>query len=120
MKKRNYAQEEKVNVAKIAQDTNIDKQRLAECINVMFVLADIAEGYILEAENILKSVDPYLSLDIRNSIGRIKSHSRNLVSFVDKVSTTQYAESFGDVSDYVKGLVENYLIDRNEKVDVVS
>lgn len=113
MKKRNYQQEEKIRVLKIAEENNLDKKRLAECINVMFLLSDIAESYILEAENMLKSVDPYLNLDIKNSIQRIKAHSRNIVEFVDKVTGEKYSTAFGDVSDTVKEYIENYLIERN-------
>lgn len=89
-----------------------DKQRFAECVNVMFVLSDLAEGYAMEADALLSPLKGAISPDVVHSINRIKMHSRNLVNFVDAHMDADFSSSFGEVSDTFRGYVETVLIDR--------
>lgn len=80
-----------------------DMEYMALRINLTFLLADIQESLIMEAEHKLQETNAEYSLDMKNSIQRIKVHTRNLVSFVDNTASEQFALGFGEKSDEIKG-----------------
>ena len=80
-----------------------DMEYMALRINLTFLLADIQESLIMEAEHKLQETNAEYSLDMKNSIQRIKVHTRNLVSFFDNTASEKFALGFGEKSDEIKG-----------------
>jgi len=70
-------------------------------LNVCYLLADIIEGTIMDVERDLKKIDETIELPIRHSAERIKIHTKNMVSLVNKCDF-DYAVNFGEVSDKLK------------------
>lgn len=93
---------EKVSLREAAGD---DMAWMAPRVNLTYILADIQQMLMMEVEEKIKEKDADLSLDMRNSIERIKAHAGNLVSFVDKHATEEYAIGFGEKADEIRELL---------------
>jgi len=107
-KKRRNEKFEKVTLKELLKTNPFDYHKVGRLINQVYLLVDIAEGYIVEVDHELSKAGVNLSIDIRNSIERLKAHSRNVVGFVDKNTSYDYAESFGNASDLIREKLEEH------------
>lgn len=107
-KKRKNEKFEKIALGDLIKTHPFDYHKVGKLINQVYLLVDIAEAYIVEVDHELTKSGIHLSIDIRNSIERLKAHSRNVVGFIDKNTSLEYAESFGMTSDLLREKIEKH------------
>jgi len=78
-----------------------DMEYVSRRINLIFHLADVQESLIHDVESEIQKADKSLRLPLGHSIERIKVHTRDMVAFVDKVTSPEFAESFGYHADKI-------------------
>jgi hypothetical protein len=79
-----------------------DRDKVAKMVNLVFLLADIQEGLIMDIETEIRKADPSLTLPLRHPIERIKEHTSAMVRFVDTKTDETYSDGFGETSDKIK------------------
>jgi len=94
-------------VKEILDGSNVDGLMIKRKLNICYLLADIMEGLIIDAQSELKKVDSTLKLPILYSAERIKAHTSEMVRLVDAQKDYEYSESFGDLSDELKTVILN-------------
>ena len=94
-------------VKEILDGSNVDSLMITRKLNVCYLLADIMEGLIIDAESELKKVDSTLKLPILYSAERIRAHTSEMVRLVDAQKDNEYSASFGELSDKLKTIILN-------------
>lgn len=79
-----------------------DRDKVAKMVNLIFLLADIQEGLIMDVEAEIQKADQSLTLPLRHPISRIKEHTCAMVRFVDTKTDETYSSGFGENSDRIK------------------
>ena len=92
-----------------------DTDYVSRRINAIFHLADLQESLIRDVESEIQKADKSIQLPLRHSIERIKVHTRDMVAFVDKVTSPEFAENFGEQADrMMEWLREEFLAEPND------
>ena len=84
-------------------------QQIVSTINMIFMLADVQEQFLLDYIRMLKAGGMH-SFDLKYNVERAISEARKLVKFVDKNCSMSFAERFGDKSDELKTLLDEWAI----------
>lgn len=98
-KKKYEVIEQKVELSNIS---GYDRTRVAKLVNLAFLLGDVMEGVAIDIESEIKKADKSLTLPLRHSIEWIRKHTRDMVSFVDNKTDSEFSEGFGETSDKIK------------------
>lgn len=88
-------------------DAGYTPEKINLTINMMFLLADVQEQYLLEFTRMLKTAGMY-SFDLKYKIERAIKEARNLVKFVDKNCNYEFAEKYGDKADVIKKMLDEW------------
>lgn len=99
--------EEKKPLGEVCAEHGIDIRRIAKLVNLTFLLSDVIEGLVFDVENELKKSDTTLGLELRHPVSRIKTHTKEMIRFVD--TTLQNEETsydFATKSDAIREMVE--------------
>jgi uncharacterized protein Smg (DUF494 family) len=88
-------------------DAGFTPEKINHTINMMFLLTDVQEQYLLEFTRMLKASGMY-GFDLKYKIERAIKEARNLVKFVDKNCNYEFAERYGDRADMLKEVVDKW------------
>lgn len=78
-------------------------------VNLVFILADIIEQYMLE-------VEPLVKQEFKQDVKAISTRCKRLIKFADKCLCVEGQEQFGDTADQLRLVIENeYLKDETTK-----
>ena len=75
----------------------------------VFITADILYGFAMEFEETIQKFDPSMEMHVVKKIREISSISRGITKEVDKLGCSRLSETFGDMCDEVRLLLENVI-----------
>lgn len=108
---------EKIPMGNLMGNSQLNINKMAFLVNVIYSLADIINGLAVDAESELKNVDPSLGLDLMHPVQRIKIHSSEMVRFVDEYVGGKFSEGFGEASDEMREIVLEFYNNLMKKED---
>lgn len=103
-----YVQERKP-LIEVCKENNIDIAKMSKMINTIYLLADVMESLVIDAESELKKADPEFGIELKHPIQRIKIHSRVMVEFVNNTLKNKEAVyNFGEKADELRELIMEF------------
>gem|GEM_PF-6043378 len=97
---------------KLLEKAQIDPKKLAQNINLIYLLADIQETLILRVEEDMKKAGVFKFQD-KVHVQNIKRSAGEMRLFVDKTVSYECAVEYGNDCDELLTVIENYISNSN-------
>jgi hypothetical protein len=102
------------NTIKLLMKAEIDPKKLAQNVNLIYLLADIQETLILRVEQDMKKAGAFKFQD-KVHVQNIKRLAGEMRVFVDKTVSYECAVEYGNDCDELLNVIENYISNTNHE-----